>query len=292
MGELNIIKVDGELTKPANTLIKRISAAIGTLYQPTHIVRLAKAQAKADMIEAHSRVQITEVQERGIIRLATEEGFKQQNIENIITLAIPLLDAESKPEEIEEDWLPYFFDRSKLTSDEEMQSLWAKILAGEANQAGSFSKNTIDIVSKLSKKDARLFTNLCSMCWHLEEPTPLVIGAHKIYKEKSLDFSNLSHLKSIGLVTYDALGGIKLNEFPRHVTAIYFDKCVDLEFNQKNPEMLIGSCILTEAGKELSRICKAEYSDEFFDYIVSYWISMRHSPSTPLPPVEIKKFIL
>ena len=34
---------------------------------------------------------------------------------------------------MEEDWIANFFDKCRIVSDSEMQSLWARVLAGEAN---------------------------------------------------------------------------------------------------------------------------------------------------------------
>ena len=52
---------------------------------------------------------------------------------------------DSKPENVEDDWLTHFFDKSCLISDKGMQNIWANILAGESNQPGSFSKRTADL---------------------------------------------------------------------------------------------------------------------------------------------------
>jgi hypothetical protein len=73
-----------------------------------------------------------------------EEGQRQENIKNITVKAISKLDVASKPEELEKDWVSYFFSKSRLTSDEEMQSLWASILAGQVNRPASFSKRLSD----------------------------------------------------------------------------------------------------------------------------------------------------
>ena len=45
---------------------------------------------------------------------------------------MPILNA------IEDDWIIKFFDKNRLVTDEDVQDLWASILAGEANSAGSY----------------------------------------------------------------------------------------------------------------------------------------------------------
>ena len=40
-----------------------------------------------------------------------------------------------------------------------MQSLWSRLKTGEANKPGSYSKNTISIISNLEKSDAQYIYN-------------------------------------------------------------------------------------------------------------------------------------
>lgn len=54
----------GELSKPANTLIKKIADAVGVLYEPTRIVKKAKAEATASEIKAISELKIGDLKKR------------------------------------------------------------------------------------------------------------------------------------------------------------------------------------------------------------------------------------
>jgi hypothetical protein len=153
MDDSNSIIDVGKLAKPATVLIKKISDAIGGIARPYQIVRVAEAQAQAEAakIKAISKTEISEIEERALRRLVLEESKKQNNIENITAKALPQLVEQSQPQNVEDDWISNFFDNCRLISDEEMQKLWAKVLAGEANEPGKFSKrtdNTAMIVAK------------------------------------------------------------------------------------------------------------------------------------------------
>lgn len=67
----------GDLAKPATILIEKISDAIGTIYEPTHITRVAKAHATAKIIEAESNIEIAVLQQRALQRFIAEETRKQ-----------------------------------------------------------------------------------------------------------------------------------------------------------------------------------------------------------------------
>jgi hypothetical protein len=49
----------GDLAEPITAFINRVSDAIGVLYEPTHTVKMAKAEAKADRIRATSKLELS-----------------------------------------------------------------------------------------------------------------------------------------------------------------------------------------------------------------------------------------
>ena len=51
----------GNLSKPADTLIKKVSGAVGGIFEPYQITRVAKAEAKAE-----SEIQINELHRRAM----------------------------------------------------------------------------------------------------------------------------------------------------------------------------------------------------------------------------------
>jgi hypothetical protein len=176
-GENPIISLGG-LSKPATVLIEKISDVVGGLFRPYQIVRVAKAEAEAERTRAETQVQITDLQRRAFYRWLDEEGRKQRNIEDITRQALPEVKEGSRPEEIEDDWIANFFDKCRLVSDGEMQQLRSRVLAGEANAPGTYSKRTVNFLSSLDKADAALFTELCSFGWWIGDVVPLVINVH------------------------------------------------------------------------------------------------------------------
>ena len=54
----------GDLSKPADTLIKKISNAVGVLYAPRQVKKMAEAEAEAAMIKAQSEIEISDLHRR------------------------------------------------------------------------------------------------------------------------------------------------------------------------------------------------------------------------------------
>src|SRR6266404_9421965 len=94
----------GELSKPATILVEKISDAVGGIFKPHQIVRVAKAEAAAELIRAKSEIEVTGLQRRAMYRFIEEEAKKQLNIEGITQKALPLVEAAASPENVEADW--------------------------------------------------------------------------------------------------------------------------------------------------------------------------------------------
>src|ERR1700677_1595713 len=170
-----LIKVEaGDLSKPATTLVEKISEAIGGLFKPYQMVRTAKAASEAARIEAEAKIEVSEIEQRAVVRWLSEEGKRQNNIESITRQALPLLAESAKPAEIENDWITNFFDNTRIVSDVDMQKLWAQVLGSEATTPGTFSKRTVNILADMGKEEARLFTTLCGFVWDFGIPVPIV----------------------------------------------------------------------------------------------------------------------
>ena len=127
----------GDLGKPIDTLINKISNATGVLYEPRRIrlrakaesdaaIISAKAEAAVEIVKAESEIEITDLHQRAAQRWIQEEAKRQKNMEDIIDKAEPHLNEEAKPDAMGDDWLTNFFDKSRIVSDSDMQSLWAR----------------------------------------------------------------------------------------------------------------------------------------------------------------------
>ena len=303
MAEKPILNIDlGGISKPATVLIEKISAAVGTFFQPFQVVRLAKAEAEAELIRQESRIQVSDLEKRVAYRWLKEEAKKQANIEAITRQALPLLEDESKPENVEDDWIAHFFSEARIISNEEMQRLWSEVLAAEGNEPGSFSKRTVNLLADLDKFDAELFTRFCGFGWNIEgfelaklkgrsitekrpHLVPLIYGNSlgdyyaEIYTAHGVDYAALDHLSSLGLIRFNPEFGYWWYGISQQTRAFYFGKQVQLEFSKPNyPSrkpteygINAGHALLSRAGQELCRICHPEPVEGFFEFVQARW---------------------
>ena len=267
------ITLAGDLGKPANTFIEKISDAVGGIAKPYQIIRVAKAEVQAAKIRALGDIEIQELQERALIRFAVEETNKQANMESIAYKALAGLTEDAQPDQMEDDWITDFFDKCRLVSDDDMQNLWAKILAGEANEVGSYSKRVVAAVSTLSKSEAELFNTLCSFGWTIEQLTPLIYDIQSdIYQNHGVTFTVLLDFEAIGLISMSGHGFGHTNA-SQEFGPSYHGESVDLLLppEEHGYHMNTGIVLLTGAGLELATVCNLRPIDGFKDYILDHW---------------------
>ncbi len=269
----------GKLAEPASKLIDKISDAIGGVFRPNQIRRIAAAEADAEKIRVLSAMEISDIQERGLKRFIFEEAKKQENIEAITTKAIPHLSDQSRPERVDSDWIANFFDKSRLTSDAEMQELWARILAGEANEPGAFSKRTVNHLSSLDRQDAETFATLCAFVCNVGDTSvPIIYDVEAaIYQHRGLRFGGIKHLDDIGLVTYGFLTGFQVTDIKPPLVS-YFGAAIHLTLPDAALNLDVGHVLFTQVGTELARVCQPTKVEGFEEYLCELWASQSYFP--------------
>jgi hypothetical protein len=281
-GTSNSIVNLGELSKPADTLIKKISNAVGGIFEPYQIKRVAKAEAEAALIKAQTEIQITDLHRRAMRRFIEEEANRQKNIEDITAKALPQLNSNADPSKVEDDWITNFFDKCRIISDNEMQGLWSRVLAGESNSPGTYSKRTVNFLSDLDKSDAEKFTRLCGFIWTINgEIAPLIYDyKHLIYNDQGINFDILSHIESIGLIKFSGgIGEYFFDDIPKKLTVLYYGTPVVLEMpKDSSNEVITGKVMFTKIGKELAPICGSKPIDGFLEYVTKKWKDLKYLP--------------
>lgn len=265
-------EITARLSKPATRLVEKVSDAVGVLYEPTRLRRLGKARADVALLEAATREEISDLERRAIVRRRYEETMHQKNMEEIFKRALPQVSDDANPDGLDEDWVSNLFGKCRTVSDEDMQSLWSKVLAGEVNMPGSFSKRTVNALSDLNRHEAGLFTRLCGFVCDIRGYIPVVLDPNdKIYTASGINYDAVRFLDSAGLISY---GGVS------HTTAM-LERGEEISYHGntltvEKPKvgsfgMDCGVVNFTTVGGELFPICGSKPVDGFLEYLRLRW---------------------
>ncbi len=279
--ELEITDIFG-LEEPATKLIETVSNGIGKVYEPIHIKRMAKAKRDEIKIIGESitdnidlpikydngkiSIESTDIDElikRTGNRVLYREFRKQQNIETIIGETYSLLEKEEKvtAEPVNVDWIYQFFDMAGEISDEYMQKLWAKILAGEIKQPNTYTLRTLNTIKNITTYEANLYSKLVPfMIFSLEGPS--IYNDVDLLEKYNISFDDLLKLDDCGL--------IRLNDFVQQILEdekLVTDEIVFVIQGKISFQIYT----ITESGKQIGNLmkkytkCNNEYFFELFN---------------------------
>jgi uncharacterized repeat protein (TIGR03899 family) len=191
-----------ELTAPLTKLIDVLANATGVLYEPTRIRRKARAMADEKAILARGDAEAKAIAARAANRREYIESRRQVNLESIATQAGNLLPETVSRVSVDEDWAIEFFEQCQDIGNERMQSVWARLLAGEVATPGSFSRRTLQTVKTMDQRDADLFSRFASLAWQIDRQFVHLFTADSrdLLTEKNITKPDLMHLRSIGLL--------------------------------------------------------------------------------------------
>ena len=264
-------------TGSAIALINKVSDAIGWYIAPRQEIRMAKAKAEAELIRAKSvaesgNIELDNLVQRAEFRTAVERIMEQSNLENTIIKALSYLNEDASPQDMDNDWVKNHIEKCKHVSDDEIQEWWAKILAGEANAPGSYSKKTVNVLGDLEQTEAQMFTALCNFVWTIgQEPIPLVYDVnHSVYANAGVNSRMCTYLKELGLVNYEP-PIFNFGEVGQGVTATYHHHKVNITSTTNSRGLITGGVALTFTGMQLSELCIAEPVNGFFEYVLEEW---------------------
>lgn len=261
------------LSEPAVKLIEAVRDAVGAVYEPTRIRRRAKAEADAAVILARSQTAVREIEIRASERLIRRELRRQDNIERITKKALDALPNSVSKDPVDEDWISRFFEHCQDVGNEEMQSLWAKLLAGEVAKPGTFSLRTLRIIRDLARDDALLFTNFCRFVWAIPGVglTPIIHDLeNKCFKEAGLKFVSFLHLASLSLIEFKDDSGYSVKDVSK-CSAFYFGRRHLISLAEGKTYLELGHALLTTTGKELAPIAGSEAMETYRTSVVEKW---------------------
>ena len=204
-----------------------------------------------------------------------------------------ILDAPTQAEQktIDDDWLNVFEKEASQKSTEEMQGIFAKLLAGEIRRPTTYSIKSVRLLGSMDQGAAGLFKRFCSKCIALKLHGPDFVrvidarvpslngnAASNALRQYGLSFDDLNTLQEYGLIIAD------YNSRMDYTPAIVKDNSVLLPFEYatdlwalgpmegfQGTELKISGVALTRSGKELMNIVDIEADPKFTQDMITWF---------------------
>jgi len=175
--------------------------------------------SKGNLIEAHSQgidpkdpLNIHEPADRLPDTLLLFNSYMRENsaqgLKQFINLSKIAVYAEEEAENFEDkenvsdepvdpDWFSRWRTFAQDVSRDEMQRLWARVLAGEVKNPGTYSIHCMDFLARMSHSDADLISKLAQF---VIDDKCIFMKSFDIFKSAGLSFEDLLYLDDIGIL--------------------------------------------------------------------------------------------
>jgi uncharacterized repeat protein (TIGR03899 family) len=214
-----------------------------------------------------------------IIQKRTELKQKRQhkNIDAIVIKAIEYAKnkGETSDSPVDPDWVVDFFNIAQDCSNERMQYIWAKLLAGEIEKPGDFSRRTLQRIKLMSQYEALVFDFISRCIWLFKDEyngdeLVLILDDHHYadhYFDETFEFdgSDINNLENLGLIK---LSYIELTK-GEHYSLSFFGKEHIIGAKRSHYEFTFAA--LTPSGEEILSLIEAKPNEEYYKKTLAFF---------------------
>ena len=207
-------------------------------------------------------------------RISFQEEKRQSNIHSVVTKAAEDLgDKQVQDHEVDHDWSARFFADVQDVSSEQMQQIWARILAGEVETPGRTSLRTLAILKNMTQRDAMLFSGMSRFTLG-----NFILNSKEITRETMDGFpthDTLINFQSYGLITI-GLGLARIIHMDGEGVGNLIDRDSIYRISYQNMDSArldkieISAHVLTPQGIELHSIISSGIDPEYLGMIAKF----------------------
>lgn len=215
------------------------------------------------------------LRKRAGYRLAYQEISKQENIESVVEQACIELDGKEleSNEDISPEWMNRFINIAGEISTEEMQHIWAKVLAGEVVKPNSFSLKTLECLKNMSTKDAQVFAYIANYV----NSDDTIYANNEINNKYNISYADILELDDCGLINANSSISMSHKTYKKKNPIVTFGQLCLFARSELENTIKYPCYILTRAGKELVTIARNKTMDEKYIIDVANSIKAKNS---------------
>lgn len=221
------------------------------------------------------RLQISSpsIEERTQERTSFQEAKKQLNIESITAVAAEELKNEPPitNEPLDEDWTTRFFKIAEEISNEEMQNLWGKILAGEVKRPKSYSLRTLELIRNLSSHEAQVFMKLANFAINSGRTNFICKDNKSLF---NIEYEEIALMVEIGLIQPGEFLNFQLlpSDIDSQIVFTSGNKIVIAKIKANTPMIEIPVQVFSNSANELLKLIN---TNPPFEYLTSFAKTIR-----------------
>ncbi|WP_310594855.1 DUF2806 domain-containing protein [Flavobacterium sp.] len=213
--------------------------------------------------------------ESGIVGMQYIENLRHTtNLIDTAKKSAKYIDQNKQNEiEINNDFFWNAIEHAKTISNEDMQELIAKIIAGEYNQPGTYSISTLQSLKMLGKNELELFETMCSLCINSNQIPKIIFSLPESIKPflhlLGIDFGSLQTLQNLGLFLPNEMSISIDNPEKKNFELNYLGKIIQYKpTHETNFKIDLPAFYgLSNTGKQILRHLNPEFKKEYYIWL-------------------------
>ena len=274
-----------KLSKPIiNLATETLSQSAAKFLDMVFVKWLGKsyAQSKAEAENEYDAVRqkgeiARKLKEPILIQLEQEKLYRQYtNLGDTLRKAAPLITAPESKIEDDNDVFWNLLEHAKDISNEEVQTLISKIIAGEYNKPGTYTMSTLQILKMLGKDDLESFERIAGLRIHNMIPVSFfgfLYDALATRLKSGLSYDSLQALQSLGLILSNSITNQIPNPDNNEYQVRYFDKVWTFVLENKDLEhtQIPSYYQLSIAGNQIIQHLSPKYNEVYYQWLLKHY---------------------
>ena len=266
----SLVKSIDSATKVANTPL------FTTIIDKVTGFKISEWTAEGEIRKKLIHDEYEKAKENGIMGMQYIEYMR--DTENLINTAVrssKYIDPnKSNDIKMDNDFFWNTINHAKSVSNDEMQELVAKIIAGEYNEPGTYSMSTLQTLKMLGKNELELFERICSLCIHNHQiPAAVFEGVNDIrpiLKSIGVGYGNLLELQNLGLILSNTISLSLENPTKKNFSMIYINRPILFEPTHETKwDMKLSEYYeLSPTGKQIIKHLNPNFSEEYYKWLI------------------------
>lgn len=234
------------------------------------------------VIEAEQRIAAAKISKQGELELPYFMQMEQKtmqrkyaNLGTVLTKAAPHITTPENKVADDNDFFWNLLEHSKDISNEQMQELLAKIVAGEYNAPETHSVATLQVLKSLDKKSITQFKNMgCLLLNRYQVPLCFFSESDnrkKRFTQFQASYADMLSLQSLGLFSANDAQTKEQYTINQYPAMHYFNKT--LLFESEKTDQLQNDVTfptyygLSQVGGEIIHYLQPEFNSDYFDWL-------------------------
>lgn len=234
--------------------------------------RISQWAAEGEVRKKLIHDEYQKAKESGIVGMQYIENLRHTtNLIDTATKSAKYID-QDKPHDIkmDNDFFWNTVEHAKTISNDEMQELVAKIIAGEYNQPGTYSMSTLQTLKMLGKEELELFEKMSSLCINSDqipqEIFSLPDSIRPILNSLKIDFGKLQTLQNLGLFLPNDMSQSVDNAEKKNFALNYMGKIIGFKPTHETDFKIHLAAYygLSNTGKQILKHLNPEFNEQYY----------------------------